>query len=757
MYKARQFRCLVRERSVLDSEYSICNQYFAFRTVFYTRGSSYCCCRCAYDHEYLTYISDNGDIDLEKFEKLAKAVESGYCEHAFKVENKDYLEKTKVHFIHVAAALGLEDIVESIVRNLNDRSRTSYKRTLAKMDRSIQSGLFHLTPCDIGVLKHNGNILHLVDKLDFHKKVLRATESGNHSLHIEETSGVELFFQENDIETLWTLLDVVKAEGIVYYELLFKFSLNDKLKEILGTIVEGAVKFNDNPFLDSPDPYYIDSRSARDVTSIGELAVIYNQSDLFVKSVYAFSETFRRSPGIQYTALEIHNTLVQVCVAFQRLEFQQYIDLHPVRSGSTFTADVFIVIKNKKIKMSDTSKLECLLRLMANYKLSRDRVKTAMEQIPDLPNTINAQNKDGLTLLQSYICGTSTVDMSVVRTLIDLGANIDIPLARTPHTYSSLSMKNSDGQSLLAYILNNRLKYKTAFEEVVELFLYENISLAKNSSTVSIAVKVYKKEQEPDHMLRYGQMRHIAAARYEYDFYSSDEDMPQTYHSIQSGTYIMDATLRENIFNSVIPLLIEAGFKYDLSDIEDTIDLFKDLTSTNKSLSSSEESIENSLVSMPHVKRKLCNPEDHAIVYLQRCLSEPRSLMLRCRDVLRNHFPRRQIHRYVSVMDIPNRIRDFLLLKPILQRLPLDIKSESYNRYDKIRKPVSAKGHGLPRKPLSDNHHESASKALPENLHESMRKSSNNQNELRRTSSSINHYRSNIVKNKRSRTKNQIV
>ena len=403
---------------------------------------------------------------MKKFDRLAKAVESGYCEHTIKVENKDYLKETCVHSIHVAAALGLENKVEAVVMTLDEKR-------LPQRDWYLQhckGNIFQVTPCDIGCLKHNEIILHYVDKIDLDKKILRAIESGNNSVHIEETSVVELFFQENDIETLRTLLDVVKPGGIEYYELLFKFSLNDKLKEILGTIVEGAVKFNDDPGLNSPDPYYINSRSARDVTSIGELAVIYNQCDLFVKSVYAFSETFRRSPSIHATVLKIYKTLVQVCVAFQRLEFQQYTDLHPVRSGSTFSADDFSAIKNKKIKMSDTSKLERLLRLMANYKLSRDRVKTAMEQIPDLPNTMNAQNKDGLTLLQSYICGTSTVDMSIVRTLIDLGANIDISLARTSQTYSSLSMKNSDGQSLLAYILNNRLKYKPAFEEVVELF-----------------------------------------------------------------------------------------------------------------------------------------------------------------------------------------------------------------------------------------------------------------------------------------------
>ena len=627
---ARQFRCLVIENSVTD--HSICDQYFAFKTVFYIRGSSYCCCRCAYDHEYFTYISDTGEIDLKRFDKLAKAVESGYCEHALKVENKEYLKETSVHSIHVAAALGLENKVKAAVMTLGE--------TKLRYPQYCKGTIFNLTPCDIGCLKHNIIILHYVDKIDIDKMILNAKESVDGVLHIEETSVVNVCFQENDIEALRALLNVAKENTTIYFELLFKFSLKNKLKDFLESknIIKAVLKIDDIN-LDMPPSYEIDSNVAMYVMSIGELAIIYNQCDVFKYLMHRFLN-YKDHPRKCYTKVKkLQHTLILLCIAFKRTEFEENID----------TREIYV-------KMSDSFKLECLFRLLVKYKLSRDLVKKAMEQIPDLLNTINDRNDGGLTLLQSY-CFENTVEVSIVQTLIDLGANIDVPMTCTPLEYNISNML----PSLLIYI------FRYGFKEVAELLLYENISLANNKSVVSDAIKEY-----------------------------TAGEIAQNDPSIQPGTIIMDATLHEDIFTSLIPLFIAAGFKYSLSDMEDALELFKDSSYIDKSLAYSEDPVENNIALM---SRQTLSNHEHTFTqspveaYLQRCLSEPRSLMLQCRDVLRNHFPRRQIHRYVSVMDIPNRIRDFLLLKPILRRLPADIYSESYNR------------HELTSQPLSDNQH----------------------------------------------------
>ena len=293
-----------------------------------------------------------------------------------------------------------------------------------------------------------------------------------------------------------------------------------------------------------------------------------------------------------------------------------------------------------------------------------------------------------------------------MRTLIDLGANIDRKLPCIP-VHNSFFLRYEPeiccGDTLLIHIFNNGPKYKKCFRKVVELFLYKNVSLAENSSAVSTAIKQYR---------------------------NWSGEMSQPDHSSQTGTYIMDAILHENVFTCTIPLLVEAGFKYSLTDIEDALELFKDSSLIANFLTSSEDPV-------LHVRRTLRNheksmPQNPVKAYLLRCLSEPRPLILQCRDVLRTHFPRREIRIYVSVMNIPNRIKDFLLLKTILQRLPVDIKPESDNRNESFARPSSKIRQEsikkLQRLPVditseSDNRNESIRRPSSKIRQESIRKS----------------------------------
>ena len=206
----------------------------------------------------------------------------------------------------------------------------------------------------------------------------------------------------------------------------------------------------------------------------------------------------------------------------------------------------------------------------------------------------------------------------------------------------------------------------------MELLLYENISPAENGSEVQTAIRLYNLNdattQDTSDLFSMLDMSMRI---------SGDVKMPQSDHFIQPGTYVMDATLHNDVFASTLPLLIEAGFKYSVSALRDLVESFEDCSAPDNSQTSSAEF--SDVIYVRRAPRALCSHKElsinheHVKEYLERCSSEPRPLMLRCRDVLRTRFPGRQIHRYVSVMDIPERISDFLLLKSILRRLPLDI------------------------------------------------------------------------------------
>ena len=113
------------------------------------------------------------------------------------------------------------------------------------------------------------------------------------------------------------------------------------------------------------------------------------------------------------------------------------------------------------------------------------------------------------------------------------------------------------------------------------------------------------------------------------------------------GTYVMDAKQR-SVFSSdetfemkfLGPLLIECGFYYNRDILLDALE---------KNLHRFEKD------------------------YIKWCLDNPRSLKLCCRDTLRRHFKRRQIHKFVEGICVPDQIKDYILIKPyLLFNEPLD-------------------------------------------------------------------------------------
>ena len=94
---------------------------------------------------------------------------------------------------------------------------------------------------------------------------------------------------------------------------------------------------------------------------------------------------------------------------------------------------------------SEASTFAVLYRLLMEYTLSRKQIKSTMAQMPNIHRPINApfnENSNnstmcpGLTPLQSYVFKFNVVDASVVRTMIDLGTDIDKVFPPNLHTYN---------------------------------------------------------------------------------------------------------------------------------------------------------------------------------------------------------------------------------------------------------------------------------------------------------------------------------
>ena len=154
--------------------------------------------------------------------------------------------------------------------------------------------------------------------------------------------------------------------------------------------------------------------------------------------------------------------------------------------------------------------------------------------------------------------------------------------------------------------------HSQSFREAIELFIYENSNADLNKSAVFFGIEV--------------------------DEYMESRTQLE---SDMKGEHFLDGK-EHNIFdhsesfalNFLGPLLIECGFPVSRDLLLWTLD------------------------------RKSVHRKEYD--YMQQCLDTPRQLALRCRDVLRKHFGGRALHRYLENADIPQKIKDFILIKSIL-------------------------------------------------------------------------------------------
>ena len=148
-----KFRNLVTNQFMENVDYA--QEKYSFLTVFYTSSSTYCCCSCAHNHEYLEYISDTGEVDENVYENIVKSLAKGKCPHADKVPEYQ-LVPTSITAMHIAAAVGTERAVKENIDKCYPNSRHMFSCSM------LNCGIFKLYPFDTAVLKKQINICNLV-------------------------------------------------------------------------------------------------------------------------------------------------------------------------------------------------------------------------------------------------------------------------------------------------------------------------------------------------------------------------------------------------------------------------------------------------------------------------------------------------------------------------------------------------------------------------------------------------------------------
>ena len=564
--------------------------------------------------------------------------------------------ETSVNIYHIAAALG----AENVSRQIRCLPNWYLKRC------EIKTGLFQLPPYVIAVLKGREKLQRYVDSwgnIDsltgwgrhLNETLLHVTDSESDLLRADIIPMYELYITKRCFPPLKMIFNAsaqtAGLDGFLrIYEYLFKNNLTSELEEILSQICVTAQNFmHPSSRIIVVGPGNDISGIVNNILAIAKLSVVYDAESIFQKSVQMLSKELLRISFGQNN----RKALLNICGAFQRQNLQKILqDRLYTEPSSILPSDAF-------------STFMCLYNLLIDYPQTVDKIKNVMAQIPDIDTIINAPFSDtryvyvreclGLTPLQAYVLQYNKVDVSVVRALVDLGADIDVifPPNLLIYRYTKLfAGRNREttpaGQSLMMYILNEERGFKGNFRQLLEFFLYENANIELNKSAVATCLEMYKLQG----ILCISSTPAPRCACFIVDKQET---------SIATATYSTDVTIHEIPGYHTAQLLIEAGFPYSCEDIDKVLhtDAIMEYNEFRKRSSQTRESY--------HATKT--KPDITLLKYLKKCVSKPRSLKLRCRDVLRGHFPKRQIHKYVSCVEMQDEFRDFLLLKPILHSL----------------------------------------------------------------------------------------
>ena len=427
MDNADLFRYVLTTKTL--PEETISDYEFRFETVFYNDGGSYCYCRCAYDHEYLSYISESGNIDWEKCDTLVQAIKDGRCQHASRATKKRYLSETRVNVFHIAAALGSETLSQLLLSRAEEGMELK--------SGNIKSGLFCMYPYGVAAVRGNAKAVQLLFKVDTTEenlpggsfielnsryssrtsrhKFVYAVEKEHDIFQITSRSVLEVCIVKGHKAIVKMFLETESFKdsyGIIHvYQHLFKYNLADiVLVPVLSRIEynlqsECDCIFNQVcVFCEHVGGWYMEVRT------IAELAVIYNVRDIFNKSIQLLYDA-SLCPQ-RWSRLDI-KSLFEICRVFQRNDFQQL-----------FSANERQNLCTKSI--SETQLFDILCRLLKKYTLSGNHIESVMKQIQGIQTIVNAPLGDninypgiGLTQLQSYVFKTFSHAVSVVRTLVD--------------------------------------------------------------------------------------------------------------------------------------------------------------------------------------------------------------------------------------------------------------------------------------------------------------------------------------------------
>ena len=604
------FRKLTTNKYIPDFDYK--NYKLSFQTVFYTCNYKYCCCPCAFDHEWLTYIADGGHIDEELYKKVEANLLAGKCPHVDDVIS-DYVRETAVYGIHIAAAVGTSKAV---------------KNDLGKTHSELLSSLFHLTPYVLAVLKKNIKTttlwLNNLSKqprfsIDLRRPMIDRTlnvvypersKTNTGVIHLKEEPLLVFCVRSGNIALLRVVL-LPSLLDVQSYMTQFATALGLAIWCNYVGITKELIKFLKKHYRHFS--FHCFTTGQDGIESIVYRLVVLDKPDILEKLLkLGFGE-------IQFDE-KLKYSLIKLCAA--RPDDKCYTVLSKV-CGVPLS---LIALKENDPHVRDAmwdTHIQLLFHLFDEFP---DIITHELEVMPGLQTDLHGVlSKFGTTLFRNpWECTIleNLWDSSRCISYLFRKCNTRImettcrPVIKWILQQTNIVDKINRNDRIPPFdalrCINEREKHSLNFRANFEMLLYSNVDL--HESVVQNYLKVdedlFCKEVSETFVLP--QM-----------FITDAKE-----HSVFGHNYGSDYALE-----FTVPLLLECGFPVTWETLEAALD------------------------------RNL-HPDE--LKYIRAYIDTPRSLKLRCRDVLKKRFEGRHLHHFVEMSPIPQSIKDFVLLKTIL-------------------------------------------------------------------------------------------
>ena len=442
------FKKLLTSQYIPDLNYM--DVKFSFLTVFKNSSHTYRCCTCAYEHEYLDYVSETGKVNEEMFDKVVGNIMNGKCPHVADVP-EDCVTETCIFPIHIAAALGTEKALEDYKRYCGSHS--------GKDRDSIHGSVFHLHPFEIALFKNNIQAASFM-RYEFSGTccftctfVLCASRSLDHVNRIQfECLSVPEFYVRTTNNSL------LQRE-------LFSLSMSSEVAKALFTaFLNGTTDLKDN--LLACMKHVTGGLNPLIIQLYTILAIYYDQSEVLATLLSAFPQV-----GISE---DTKCFIAEACSVLKRQNCQT------VLSRFNFTGQKFTLHRDYP-RLKKMVSFFLLDEFSAQFS---DEVKNSVKQ--NLKDAINLQEtkdigilkSERFSLLQHYIRTSTQLHTETMKVLLEVDGDID--------------NVHHDLGTPLTHLLR-KFHFDHSIRSATELLIYANSSLKLNNCAVDIAFGVDEK------------------------------------------------------------------------------------------------------------------------------------------------------------------------------------------------------------------------------------------------------------------------